>query len=107
MSKLLIKGGTAVFADKCEVCDILVDGKKIVKIAKNVEEKGAKVIDAKGLHVFPLRTQPVSAALEAFFNGNPKADQACTGLVHNVHKATQRFSVCKEIIDDEHSVLWP
>lgn len=53
MSKLLIKGGTAVFADKCEVCDILVDGKKIVKIAKNVEEKGAKVIDAKGLHVFP------------------------------------------------------
>ena len=53
MSKLLIKGGTAVFADKCEVCDILVDGKKIVKIAKNIEEKGAKVIDAKGLHVFP------------------------------------------------------
>ena len=53
MSKLLIKGGIAVFADKCEVCDILVDGKKIVKIAKNVEEKGAKVIDAKGLHVFP------------------------------------------------------
>ena len=53
MSKLLIKGGTAVFADKCEVCDILVDGKKIVKIAKNVEVKGAKVIDAKGLHVFP------------------------------------------------------
>ena len=53
MSKLLIKGGTAVFADKCVVCDILVDGKKIVKIAKNVEEKGAKVIDAKGLHVFP------------------------------------------------------
>lgn len=53
MSKLLIKGGTAVFADRCEVCDILVDGKKIVKIAKNVEEKGAKVIDAAGLHVFP------------------------------------------------------
>ena len=37
MSKLLIKGGTAVFADRCEVCDILVDGKKIVKIAKNVD----------------------------------------------------------------------
>lgn len=53
MSKLLIKGGTAVFADRCEVCDILVDGKKIVKIAKNAEEKGAKVIDAAGLHVFP------------------------------------------------------
>ena len=37
MSKLLIKGGTAVFADKCEVCDILVDGKKIVNISINVE----------------------------------------------------------------------
>ena len=53
MSKLLIKGGTAVFADKCEVCDILIEGDKIVKTAKNVEENGAQVIDAKGLHVFP------------------------------------------------------
>ena len=53
MSKLLIKGGTAVLPEGEKVCDILVDGDKIVRIAKNVEDKAAKVIDAKGLHVFP------------------------------------------------------
>ena len=53
MSKLLIKGGTAVLPGGEKVCDILVDGDKIVKIAGNVEDKAAKVIDAKGLHVFP------------------------------------------------------
>lgn len=53
MSKLLIKGGTAVLPEGEKVCDILVDGNKIVRIAGNVEDKAAKVIDAKGLHVFP------------------------------------------------------
>lgn len=53
MSKLLIKGGTVVFPDRCEVCDILTDGKKIVKIAKNVEDKEVTILEAKGLHVFP------------------------------------------------------
>ena len=53
MSKLLIKGGTAVLPEGEKVCDILIDGDKIVRIAGNVEDKAAKVIDAKGLHVFP------------------------------------------------------
>ena len=53
MNKLLIKGGTAVLPEGEKVCDILVDGDKIVRIAENVEDKAAKVIDAKGLHVFP------------------------------------------------------
>ena len=53
MSKLLIKGGTAVLPEGEKVCDILIDGDKIVRIAENVEDKAAKVIDAKGLHVFP------------------------------------------------------
>ena len=53
MSKLLIKGGTVVFPTKCEICDILTDGKKIIKIAKNVEDSAAKVINADGMHVFP------------------------------------------------------
>ena len=53
MSKLLIKGGTVVFADRHEICDILIEDKKIIKIAKNVEDKAAQVIDASGLHVFP------------------------------------------------------
>ena len=36
MNKLLIKGGTVVFSDRCEECDLLIEGKKIVEIAKNV-----------------------------------------------------------------------
>ena len=54
MSKLLIKGGTVVFADRHEICDILIEDKKIIKIAKNVEDKAAQVIDPSGLHVFPV-----------------------------------------------------
>lgn len=53
MNKLLIKGGAVVLPAGVQTCDILVEGDKIVKIAKNVEESGAKVIDARGLHVFP------------------------------------------------------
>lgn len=53
MSKLLIKGGTVVFPDRTQECDILIDGKKIVSIGKDLEDPRAKVLDAKGLHVFP------------------------------------------------------
>ena len=31
MSKLLIKGGTVVFPTKSEVCDLLIENKKIIK----------------------------------------------------------------------------
>ena len=53
MSKLLIRGGAAVLDAGTKVCDILVEDGKIVKIASSIGEKGAEVIDAKGLHVFP------------------------------------------------------
>ena len=52
MSKLLIKGGTVVFPVRTQECDILIDGKKIVSIGKDLEDPRAKVLDAKGLHVF-------------------------------------------------------
>ena len=53
MNKYLIKGGTAVFADRCEVCDILTEGGKIVRIAPEIEDAEAETIDAAGLHMFP------------------------------------------------------
>ena len=53
MNKLLIRGGTAVFADGCRRCDILIEGGKIAKIAETIAADGAKVIEADGLHVFP------------------------------------------------------
>ncbi len=53
MSKLLIKNGTAVFPDKTEHCDLLLENGKIKEIGASVECAGAKVVDASGLHVFP------------------------------------------------------
>lgn len=53
MSKLLIKGGKLVFADGVREGDILVDGGKIIKIGQGLEDAGAEVVDARGLHVFP------------------------------------------------------
>lgn len=49
----LIKGGEVVFPDRCERADILIDGTKIVKIAKNISADGCEVIDATGKTVFP------------------------------------------------------
>lgn len=49
----LIRGGNVVFKDKTEVCDILLDGKKIVKIGKNLKVDDAEVINAENLFVFP------------------------------------------------------
>lgn len=43
MSKLLIKGGTVVFADRHEICDILIEDKKIIKIAKMLKIKRLKL----------------------------------------------------------------
>ena len=52
---ICIKNGTlhtAVTKDTF-VADILIDGKKIVKIGKNISSENARVIDAAGLHVYP------------------------------------------------------
>ena len=53
MSKLLIKGGKLVFTDGVREGDILADGGKIIKIGQGLEDAGAEVVDARGLHVFP------------------------------------------------------
>ena len=48
--KLLIKNGTVV-TPKCEIkADLLIDGKKIEKIAPSIDEK-CKTVDASGKHV--------------------------------------------------------
>ena len=53
MKRYLIRGGVAVFPDRTEVCDVLTEGKRIVKIGKNIKDDGAELICAEGLHVFP------------------------------------------------------
>lgn len=52
--KRLIKGGEVVFSDRTEVCDLLIEDGKIVKIAKNIAPDGdTDVIDASNKTVFP------------------------------------------------------
>lgn len=52
--KRLIKGGEVVFSDRTEVCDLLIEDGKIVKISKNIAPDGdTDVIDASNKTVFP------------------------------------------------------
>jgi formylmethanofuran dehydrogenase subunit A len=56
-NKVLIKNARAIVTcDSLEQvfydCDILIDGPEIKEIGKNLEAKGAKVIDAKGKFVY-------------------------------------------------------
>ena len=52
--KRLIKSGEVVFSDRTEVCDLLIEDGKIVKIAKNIAPDGdTDVIDASNKTVFP------------------------------------------------------
>lgn len=52
---LLIKNGRVMDpkSDLDQVCDVLVEGKKIVKIGQNLEAADAQVLDASGLVVAP------------------------------------------------------
>ena len=53
---ICIKNGTLHTAVSKEtfIADILIDGGKIVKIGKGLSADGAEVIDATGLHVYPV-----------------------------------------------------
>jgi dihydroorotase len=51
--KTLIKNGDVVLKDKVVKCDVLIEDKKIVKIAKGIKVDGCKVVDAEGKTVIP------------------------------------------------------
>ena len=53
MSKLLVKNGNVVFPDGVRACDILAEGRTILKIGEDIEDPSAETIDAQGLYVFP------------------------------------------------------
>lgn len=50
---IVLKGGTVVGSKKSEVLDVAVEGKRIVKIGKDLEIEGAKVVDVSGKLLFP------------------------------------------------------
>ena len=58
MKKILLKNGIVVNSKKSFVADILIDGEKIKKVAKNIKVPGSQsstvqVIDCKGKYIFP------------------------------------------------------
>lgn len=53
MKKLLIKNATLVNEDEVFVADVLLEGNFIKQIDSVIEEEGAEVFDATGLHLFP------------------------------------------------------
>ena len=74
MKKILLKNGIVVNGKKCSVCDVLIEGEKIKKVAKHINIKGShsspvrdsgshnstvqenssmQVIDCKGKYIFP------------------------------------------------------
>ncbi|MDD5584600.1 MAG: dihydroorotase, partial [Candidatus Omnitrophica bacterium] len=55
MKSILIKNGHLISPANNidEVCDIFIEGEKIVKIGKNIKEAAAETIDAYGKIVMP------------------------------------------------------
>lgn len=39
MKKILIRGGSAVFSEQTKICDILVEGDRIAKIAERIDDE--------------------------------------------------------------------
>ena len=53
MKKILLKNGIVVSGGKCKTLDVLIEGEKIKRVAKNIKVSGAEVIDCKGKYIFP------------------------------------------------------
>ncbi|WP_134701699.1 dihydropyrimidinase [Ammoniphilus sp. YIM 78166] len=77
MSKV-IKGGTIVTATDKYQADLLIEGEKIMSIAKQLDIPGAEVIDAAGCYVFPGGIDP-HTHLDMPFGGTTTADDFETG----------------------------
>lgn len=80
--KLLIKGGTLVLKDGEVKADILTDGKKIEKIAKNIAApESCKVLDAAGKHVLPGIIDMHVHLREPGFEGKEDIESGCKAAV--------------------------
>ncbi|HVE14135.1 MAG TPA: dihydropyrimidinase [Elusimicrobiota bacterium] len=75
---LVIRGGTVVNAANSYTADVAVKKGKIAAIGVELPTEGAKVIDAKGLKVFPGGID-VHTHLDMPFGGTTTADDFATG----------------------------
>ena len=55
---LIIKSGTIITASDTYQADILIEGERIGLIGKNLDERGADIIDASGKLVMPGGVDP-------------------------------------------------
>ena len=51
--KTLLKGGTVVSGSGSQVCDVLIDGEKIERVAAQITCPEANVVDVTGKLLFP------------------------------------------------------
>lgn len=58
MSKVLIRGGTLITADRTFLADVIIDGERISSIGQNLSEDDAEVIDATGKFILPGGVDP-------------------------------------------------
>jgi dihydropyrimidinase len=97
----IIKNGTLITASETYSADILIDGERIAEIGKNINNKGAEIIDAEGMLVMPGGVDPhVHLDLPMF--GTVSSDDHYTG-----HKAAAfgGTTTCLDFISQDHSSL--
>jgi dihydropyrimidinase len=79
MAKTLIRNGTVVTARESKTADILIDGEQIKEVRAGIPATAAeKVIDAKGMHVFPGGID-AHTHLDMPFGGTTSADDFESG----------------------------
>ena len=50
---IILKGGTVVGSEKSEILDVAIDGEKIIQVGKDLDTKGATVVDVTNKLLFP------------------------------------------------------
>jgi len=82
--KLLIKNGTLVLKDGLKKADLLLDGRKIIKIAENIAadtDGDCEVYDASGKYVFPGIIDMHVHLREPGFEGKEDIESGCKAAV--------------------------
>ena len=85
--KKLIKNGTIVTATDLYEADVLIEDGKIAAIGRNLNERAAEIIDAKGAYLFPGGIDP-HTHLDMPFGGTVTSDDFETGTIAAAYGGT-------------------
>ena len=114
-NRILIKNGTAVVLNKCQRVDILIENKKIARIASGIAaEEGMTVIDAKGKYItYGLADvhvhfrEPGYSAKETIETGSKAAAHGgyttvcCMPNLNPAPDSLQNLDIEEELIDNQ------